>query len=293
MENQLNRQKINNEQAVYQTRQRATVLKFDRKRSAGNLVISVVFVLFLLALLCGTTSANAAELRIAVATNFSRTATLLAKQFEQQTGHTVRLAFGSTGKHYAQIIHGAPFDIFLAADERRPALLEKEGIAVAGTRFTYAQGRLVLWSPDKNRIDANADVLTTGNFRKLAIANPKLAPYGMAAKEVLQTRGWWKKLQTRLVRGENIGQTYQFVRTGNAQLGFIAAAQILLSNIESSNDKAIGSYWEPPQSLYTPIIQQAILIKDTPTARDFMQFVKSDIARSVIQASGYHTPNPM
>lgn len=231
-----------------------------------------------------------AELRIAVATNFSRTATVLAEQFEQQTGHRIRIAFGSTGKHYAQIKHGAPFDIFFAADERRPALLEKEGIAIAGSRFTYAQGRLVLWSPNKNLIDAKAAVLNTGNFRKLAIANPKLAPYGLAAKEVLQARGLWEKLQPRLVRGENIGQTYQFVRTGNAQLGFIAAAQVF-SNNGYDEGKSTGSYWEPLQSLYTPIIQQAVLIKDTQTTRAFIKFVKSDAALSMIQANGYYIPN--
>ncbi len=235
-------------------------------------------------LLCYLAPAQADELRIAVATNFSRTATLLAKQFEQQTGHTVRLAFGSTGKHYAQITHGAPFDIFLAADERRPALLEKNGIAVPDSRFTYAQGRLVLWSPDENLIDENATVLASGNFHKLAIANPKLAPYGLAAREVLQARGLWKKLQPRLVRGENIGQAFQFVHSGNAQLGFVAAAQVFAKDFR-------GSYWEPSQPLYTPIIQQAILIKDTPAAQTFMTFIKSKTARTVIQAQGYHTPD--
>jgi len=237
--------------------------------------------------LCFLSPAQAAELRIAVATNFSRTATVLAEQFEQQTGHRVRLAFGSTGKHFAQITHGAPFELFFAADERRPALLENEGIAVLGTRFTYAQGRLLLWSPDENLIDTQGDVLATGNFRKLAIANPKLAPYGQAAYEVLQARGLWKKLRPRVVRGENIGQTYQFVRTGNAQLGFVAAAQVF-----SDEGKVTGSYWEPPQSLYTPIIQQAVIIKDTPTARSFIQFIKNEAARALIQEHGYHTPEP-
>lgn len=276
---------------MYQTHPRATVLKFGRRRGAtwqlGGAVVPVICAVLLLTLLCGSASAVAVELRIAVATNFSRTATVLAKQFEQQTGHTVRLAFGSTGKHYAQIKHGAPFDIFFAADERRPALLEKEGIAVPGSRFTYAQGKLVLWSPDKNRVDANGDVLASDNFRKLAIANPKLAPYGFAAREILQARGLWEKLQPRLVRGENIGQTFQFVRTNNAQLGFVAAAQVL-----SSNKDVDGSYWTPPQLLYTPIIQQAVLVKDTPSAWGFIQFIKSEASRSVIQASGYLTPNP-
>lgn len=238
-----------------------------------------------LTFLCYLAPVQADELRIAVATNFSRTAAALAKQFEQQTGHTVRLAFGSTGKHYAQIAHGAPFDIFLAADERRPALLEKNGIAVPGSRFTYAQGRLVLWSPDKNLIDEKATVLVTGNFRKLAIANPKLAPYGFAAREVLQARGLWKKLRPHLVRGENIGQTFQFVRTGNAQLGFVAATQVF-----ANNGKTTSSYWEPPQALYTPVIQQAVLIKNNSAAQAFITFIKTDTARTLIQKHGYHTP---
>ncbi|NOX75236.1 MAG: molybdate ABC transporter substrate-binding protein [Gammaproteobacteria bacterium] len=237
------------------------------------------------AFLCYLAPVSADELRIAVATNFSRTASALAKQFEQQTGHTVHLAFGSTGKHYAQIVHGAPFDILLAADKRRPALLEKNGIAVPGTRFTYAQGLLVLWSPDENLIDKKATVLATGHFRKLAIANPKLAPYGLAAREVLQARGLWKKLRPRIVRGENIGQTLQFVRSGNAPLGFVAASQVF-----PKENPLNGSYWKPPQSLYTPIVQQAILIKNTPTAQAFSQFLKSTMARSIIQERGYSTP---
>lgn len=243
--------------------------------------------LFLILILASpATSAGADTLRVAVATNFVSTLQTLASRFETETGHRVSLASGSTGKHYAQIKHGAPFDIFFAADERRPTLLEKEGSAVPGTRFTYAQGRLVLWSPDKNRVDTNGAVLSTGNFHKLAIANPRLAPYGLAAREVLQARGLWNTLQPRLVRGENIGQTYQFVQTGNAQLGFVAASLVF-----QHNGKARGSYWEPPQSLYSPIIQQAILIKDTPVARAFLQYVKSDMSRSAIQASGYFTPN--
>lgn len=276
---------------MYQTLHRATVLKLKARRDAsshsGNGLAFIIQWGIALTLLCGSPLTQAAELRIAVATNFSRTAIVLAEQFEQQTGHTVRLAFGSTGKHYAQITHGAPFDIFLAADDRRPGLLEKEGIAVPGTRFTYAQGRLVLWSPNKTLIDTNAEVLATGNFRKLAIANPKLAPYGLAAKEVLQARDLWQKLQPRLVRGENIGQTYQFVRTSNAQLGFVAAAQVFSDN----NQPDTGSYWEPPQSLYTPIIQQAVLIKDTPAARTFIAFIKNKTVREIIKENGYYAPN--
>lgn len=231
------------------------------------------------------TTAWADTLRVAVATNFSRTATLLAEQFEQQTGHTIRLAFGSTGKHFAQISHGAPFDLFLAADDERPTLLETNKIAVPGSRFTYAQGRLLLWSPDAGLIDTDAAVLETGTFRRLAIANPRLAPYGRAAREVLQARGLWERLQPRLVRGENIGQSYQFVHSGNAQLGFVAAAQVFASSPPGG-----GSYWEPPPSLYTPIIQQAVLIRDTPLARAFIDFLHSEAAREIIRRHGYHTP---
>ncbi|MBL1277880.1 MAG: molybdate ABC transporter substrate-binding protein [Ectothiorhodospiraceae bacterium] len=279
-----------NEYAVYQTQPRATVLKFIRRRGAAqppkHTIVATshttLYVVLTIALLANSTLVQAAELRIAVATNFSRTATTLARHFESQTHHTIQLAFGSTGKHYAQIMHGAPFDIFLAADARRPALLEKNGAAVPGTRFTYAQGRLVLWSPDENRIDTNADVLATGRFRKLAIANPKLAPYGFAAREVLQARGLWKKLQPRLVRGENIGQAYQFVRSGNAQLGFVAAAQVF-----ATNGKPAGSYWEPDPSMYTPIIQQAVIIKESSAARAFMAYIKSKTARAIMKEGGY------
>ncbi len=291
MENQLNCQSGNNkERAVYQTRNRATALKFrpghDAFRPVGNRLTRIIQWSITFILLCGFSPTRATDLYIAVATNFNRTATALVHRFEQQSDYTVRLVFGSTGKHYAQITHGAPFGLFFAADERRPALLEKNGLAVPGTRFTYAQGRLVLWSPDADRIDAKGDVLANGNFRKLAIANPKLAPYGFAAREILQARGLWEKLQSRLVRGENIGQAYQFVRTGNAQLGFIAAAQI----ITDGNLPDTGSWWVPPQLLYTPVIQQAVLIKDTPAARAFIRFVKSNAARKIIRQHGYDTP---
>lgn len=291
MENQLNCLSDNDkERPVYQTRHRATVLKFrsghDALRPMGNRWTRVIQWGVAFMLLCGFPSIQGADVRVAVATNFNRTATVLAHRFEQQSQHAIRLIFGSTGKHYAQITHGAPFEVFLAADERRPALLEKNGLAVPGTRFTYAQGRLVLWSPDANRVDAKGDVLANGHFRKLAIANPKLAPYGFAAREILQARGLWKKLQPRLVRGENIGQAYQFVRTGNAQLGFVAAAQIFTGG----NLPDTGSWWVPPQSLYTPVMQQAVLIKDTPAARAFIQFVKSDVARNIIRQHGYGTP---
>ncbi len=232
-----------------------------------------------------TTPAVADTLRVAVASNFTETIRELARQFEHSSNHKVTLIFGSTGKHYAQIRHGAPFDLFLAADSRRPQLLEEAGVAVPGSRFTYAVGRLLLWSPDENLIDEEASVLTTGQFRHLAAANPKLAPYGRAAQQVLQARKLWAPLRGRLVRGENIGQAFQFVRSGNAELGFIAAAQI-----RRPGQPMEGSWWQVPDSLHDPIEQQAVLLRDSAAARGFLDFIRSDAARQVIHSFGYGTP---
>ena len=227
----------------------------------------------------------AGEVRVAVASNFTSTMKLLAAQFEQKTGHKVILAAGSTGKHFAQISNGAPFDTFFAADTHRPTLLENGGLAIPGTRFTYAIGRLVLWSTDANLIDHAGTILESGNFKRLAIANPKLAPYGMAAQQVLKAKGLWAQLQDRIVRGENIGQTLQFIRSGNAQLGFVA-----LSQIQQMQPKAKGSYWVIDPLLYDPIQQQAVLLKDKPEARLFLRFVKSNTGRAIIKRNGYDLP---
>lgn len=229
---------------------------------------------------------EAGQIRAAVASNFAGAAKVLAERFEEVTGHKVILAFGSTGKHYAQIKNGAPFEVFFAADVARPELLEEEGAAVPGSRFTYAVGRLVLWSPREGYIDRDGAVLERGDFEYLAIANPKLAPYGEAARGVLRARGIWEKLSGRIVRGENISQTLQFVQTGNAELGFVALSQVL-----EPGRPPQGSYWEIPQTLYHPIEQQAVLLKDTQTARAFLKFVKGDEARSIIQSYGYSTPS--
>ncbi len=231
--------------------------------------------------LCGRAAAGD-EIRVAVATNFSDTMGALVTLFEQGSGHTVVLSAGSTGNHYAQIRNGAPFDALFAADVERPTLLEQEGIAVAGSRFPYAVGRLVLWSARDNLVDAEGLVLESGAFRFLAIANPDLAPYGAAAREVLMARDLWASLQPKLVRGQDIGQTYSFVRTGNAELGFVAYSQLKRPGVEPS-----GSYWLVPESLHRPIEQQAVLLRDVPAARELMEFVKSDAAREVMRRYGY------
>jgi molybdate transport system substrate-binding protein len=238
-----------------------------------------------LTILLAPPSLLADEVRVAVASNFRPAMNATVERFEQQSGHEVTLVSGSTGKHYAQIVNGAPFDAFFAADAARPRRLETEQRIVPGSRFTYAIGELVLWSPDPARIDAEGRVLRTGAFAHLAIANPGLAPYGAAARQVLQRLGLWELLAERLVRGENIGQTFQFVITGNAELGFVARAQL------AQQPAFGGSSWEPPQSLYDPIEQQAVLLRDSPAGQAFMAFVKSEEARALIRAYGYDVPD--
>ncbi len=228
------------------------------------------------------------EIRVAVASNFSHAMTVIAGRFEANTGHPVVLSFGSTGKHYAQIVNGAPFDAFFAADAGRPERLEEEGVAVAGSRFTYALGKLVLWSRKKGYVDPDAAVLKRG-FHRMAVANPKLAPYGKAAEEILRTLGLWETLSPRIVRGENISQTYQFVYTGNAELGFVAYSQIIRPG-QSTAEQIEGSFWEVPQTLYSPIEQQAVLLTDNETVRDFLSYVRSEEVLKIIRDSGYGTP---
>lgn len=228
--------------------------------------------------------ASAEVIHIAVASNFREPAGEIAVRYEQLSGQQLILSFGSTGKHYAQIKHGAPFHVFFAADARHPRLLEEEGLAITDSRFTYARGRLVLWSPQNGFIDSQGKVLETGQFTRLAIANPKLAPYGRAAQEVLQAKGLWNAMQPRMVRGENIGQTYQFVKSGNAELGFVAYSQII-----TSNQTITGSYWLVPQTLYQPIEQQVVLLRDNPAIQEFMVYVQGPEAQTIIRAYGYDT----
>ena len=224
------------------------------------------------------------EVRVAVATNFAEVMDELANRFEAASGHTVRASLASSGAHYAQIRNGAPFDVFFSADRERPEMLDREGVAVAGTRFTYAVGRLALWSPDPVLVDDAGAVLGSGGFRYLAIANPDLAPYGAAARQVLERRGLWDGIQDRLVRGQDIGQTYAFVSTRNAELGFVA-----LSQIQRPDAEVEGSWWLVPESEHDPIEQQVVLLVDTPAAREFLAFVRGEEAQALIRSFGYGT----
>ncbi len=237
----------------------------------------IITILLVLNIFTHTT--YAAEARIAVASNFTNTIKALAKQFEDKSGDKIILVFGATGRFYAQIMNGAPFDAFFSADARRPTLLEKNGMALAGSRFTYAQGKIVLFSPKSDYVDSAGAILKKKNYHYLAIANPKLAPYGLAAQQVLQKMGLWDDLRYQMVRGENIGQAYQFVNSGNAELGFVALSQI--------KRLGFGSYWEVPTELYSPIIQQAVLVSHNTVAKDFIRFVQSDEAKAIIQDFGY------
>ena len=229
---------------------------------------------------------SADQLRVAVASNFRHAMDALADRFQAKTAHEVTVIVGSSGKHYAQIVNGAPFDAFFSADVERPSRLERERRIVPGSRFTYAVGKLVLWSPSEGFVDPNGRVLQTGAFDHLAIANPLLAPYGAAAREVLESLGLWERLGGKLVRGENIGQTFQFVASRNADLGFVSCAQL-----ETPGRPFGGSKWEPPQSLYSPIEQQAVLLKDTAAGRAFLLFVQTAEARALIRAYGYDVPD--
>jgi len=255
-------------------------MAFGRNTQSMFRIITIVCLLIL-----NIGQAKSEQIRVAVASNFSDAIKSISQRFEEKTGHKVVLIFGSTGKHYAQIKNGAPFDVFFAADTKRPELLEQEGISRAGTRFTYAIGKLVLWSPKPGYVDTDGKLLGKGKFKHLAIANPKLAPYGKAAQQVLQARGLWSNFRGRMVRGENIGQTFQFVKSGNAELGFIASSQVIRP------DSSIpGSIWKIPQSLYSPIKQQAVLLKNNTLAAEFLAFVKDPAALEIIQGFGYGTP---
>jgi molybdate transport system substrate-binding protein len=226
------------------------------------------------------------ETLIAVATNFAEVMEALTPKFAAASGHTLRFSSGSTGKLYAQIRNGAPFDVLLAADQRRPKLLEASPQGVAGSRFTYAIGRLTLWSEKAGRIGPDgAATLKAGDFKHLSLANPKLAPYGLAARQTLTALGLWDTLQGKIVLGENIGQAFSQVATGNAELGFVA-----LSAVMSPRNKRAGSRWDVPVNLYQPIRQDAVLLThgaDNAAARVFLDYIKSAEARKVVAAFGY------
>jgi len=230
--------------------------------------------------------AVAEQALVAVAANFSEVMERLKADFERETGHELTVTVGSTGKLYAQIHHGAPFDVLLAADQERPIRLESEGLAVAGSRFTYAVGRLTVWSPKKGRVGADGEAtLRAGDFRSVSLANPALAPYGVAAKETLEQLGLWTTLETKLVMGQNIGQAHALVASGNAELGFVALSYVL-----SPRNKQPGSRWDVPETLYTPIRQDAVLLSraaENSAARAFLSFLQSEPVRKLIESYGY------
>ena len=239
---------------------------------------------FVLALL-GTALVHAEEVQVAVAANFTAPMQKIAVEFEKDTGHKAQLAFGSTGKFYAQIRNGAPFEILLAADDTTPEKLEKEGAAVAGSRFTYAIGKLALWSSKAGFVDGKGEILKKGDFKHVSIANPKLAPYGAAAIETLTALKLLDAIQPKFVQGENIAQTYQFVATGNAELGFVALSQVMKDGKISE-----GSVWIVPSSMHRPIRQDAVLLtngKGKPAAEALMKYLAGEKAKAVIQSFGY------
>ncbi|WP_341646574.1 molybdate ABC transporter substrate-binding protein [Thauera sp. SDU_THAU2] len=228
---------------------------------------------------------HAADLNVAVAANFTAPMQKIAEVFEKDTGHKLVLSFGSTGKFYAQIKNGAPFEVLFAADDETPARLEKEGGSVEGTRFTYAIGKLVLWSKQDGLVDDQGEILRKGTFERIAIADPKLAPYGAAAMQTLNKLGLADSLASKFVTGENIGQTYQFAATQNAQLGFVA-----LSQVYADGRITEGSAWIVPEDLYEPIRQDVLVLnqgKDNPAAAALMDYMKGETAKKIILSYGY------
>lgn len=227
----------------------------------------------------------AAEVLVAVAANFAAPMQKIAPLFEQDTGHKAILSFGATGSFYAQIKNGGPFQVLLSADDETPLKLEKEGLGIVGSRFTYATGKLVLWSKQPGKVDDAGQILKAGNFQRLAMANPKLSPYGMAAHETLTKLDLLQTVQPKIVQGDNIAQTYQFVFTENAQLGFVALSQVF-----ADGKIAQGSAWVVPSHLHSPLQQDALLLnagKNNPAAQALMDYLKSDKAKNIIKAYGY------
>lgn len=241
----------------------------------------------LASLICAAFGARADEVSVAVAANFTAPMKQIAVNFEKDTGHKLLLSYGATGKFYAQIKNGAPFEVLLSADDETPTKLVKENAAVAGSQFTYAIGTLVLWSAKPAVVDNQGQVLKNGGFDHIALANRKLAPYGLAAVQTLQALGVYESLAPKFVTGENITQTFQFVSTGNALLGFVALSQVQVDG------KISGSSWVVPAELYTPIRQDAVLLekgKDKPAAQALLKYLQSGKASGVIKSFGYELP---
>jgi len=234
-------------------------------------------------LICAWAQAETAQ--VAVAANFAVPMQKIAAAFERDTGHKALLSFGATGKFYAQVRNGAPFAVLLAADDETPARLVKDGLAVPGSAFTYAMGQLVLWSSDRTLVDSQGAVLNASLNGKLALADPKLAPYGAAAQEVMRQLGVWPLWQNKLVQGESIGQAFQFVNTENVPLGFVALSQIWLDGRVSE-----GSAWVVPANLHPPLQHDAVLLRpgqDNPAALALLRYLQSDTAKAIIRRHGY------
>jgi molybdate transport system substrate-binding protein len=235
-----------------------------------------------------TSLTHTEEITVAVASNFTAPMKAIVAGFEKSSGHKVKLSFGSSGKFYAQIKNGAPFQVFFSADQAKPKALEQDGLAVPESRVTYAIGILALWSAKPGSIDGDATILKQGNFNKLALANPKLAPYGTAAVDVLENLKLKKVTQAKWVQGENIAQTYQFVRTGNADIGFVALSQII-----DKDRVQRGSAWVVPNHLHRPILQDAVLLRSgesSQAAQQLLRFAQGKKAREIIESHGYKIP---
>lgn len=247
-----------------------------------------LFLSSLCALLCvglAQGTALAAQAQVAVAANFAEPMKAIAAVLEKTTGHTLKISTGASGAFYTQIRQGAPFDVFLSADNERPELLEKDGLAQPGTRFTYATGKLVLWSARADRVDGQGAVLRAADLGKVAYANPRTAPYGAAAVQVLDRLGLKDAITPRLVQGESIGQTFNFVKTGNADVGFVALSQVL-----QGGKLREGSMWVIPQARYDAIRQDAVLLRrgaENEAAKELIKLLQSPNIKDLIRSYGY------
>ena len=246
-----------------------------------SFILTLLFVAY-------ATSLRAEEAMVAVAANFSAPMQQISALFQKETGHQIKLSFGASGGIYAQIKNGAPFDLFLSADQLTPQKLEAEGLGVPNSRFTYATGQLVLWSKQEGLVDAKGHVLQNKSIQRIALANPKLAPYGAAAMETMTNLGLLKELQSKLVQGDNIAQTYQFVSTQNAQIGFVALSQVFANGKITS-----GSAWIVPGNLHQPIQQDVILLRkgqDNKAATALLLYLKGEQAKKIMKSFGYLSP---